>query len=324
MIVTLTANPAIDRLIRLDATLQPGSVVRSQPPHDDPGGKGINVARVLASAGEDVLAVMPSNASDPLLRALRAVSLPAAPVGIDEPVRINLTITDPDGITTKINAPGPRLSTDVQDGLVNTVLNAAEGADWAVLSGSLPPGVPAGFYAQLTAHLRARGTKVAVDTSGAPLAALFTQADAAPDVIKPNGAELADLIGGNEQQIESDPRSAIHQATALLKQSGLGAILLTLGGAGAALITGNGSWFAAAPQIDVRSTVGAGDSSLAGYLIARVAGRSPQDCLASAVAFGSAAATLPGSSLPTPTDAAHYLGSITPHELSSFASETRL
>jgi 1-phosphofructokinase len=122
-----------------------------------------------------------------------------------------------------------------------------------------------------------------------------------PDLVKPNGEELAELTGQAGVDLEGDLTAAVEAATGLLDR-GIGAVLATLGAAGALLVTRDGSWSATPPAIRARSSVGAGDSALAGYLLADLAGGGAEDRLRSAVAHGAAAASLPGSTLPTPGD----------------------
>ena len=146
-----------------------------------------------------------------------------------------------------------------------------------VLSGSLPPGVPDDWYADVVARLRDFDCRVAVDTSEGPLSALAAAFDrAAPDLLKPNSEELAGLAGplGRGAGVgcaTTAIRSRWWPPHALVRR-GVGGVLATLGAAGAVLVDGNGAWIATPPPITPRSTVGAGDSSLAGYLLADVAG----------------------------------------------------
>lgn len=304
MIVTVTANPAIDRLLSLDAPLVRGAVGRTAAPVDQPGGKGVNVARVVAAAGHDVVAVFPAPAHDSFVTAVEGTGLPHLAVAIDSRVRVNLTLAEADGTTTKLNAPGARLSADELQRLTDAIAERAFGAAWVVLSGSLPPGVPDDWYAGLTGALRVRGTRVAVDASGGPLLAALASAGAVPDLVKPNAHEVVDLVGGDADAIEADPALAAETAQRVRREFGPAAVLLTLGASGAVLATADGSWFAASPPIVPVSTVGAGDSSLAGYLLAEVDGLDAPGCLAVAVRHGSAAAALAGSTPPGPADVA--------------------
>ncbi len=305
MIVTVTPNPSLDRTVALADALTRGAVQRVEAVCTEPGGKGVNVARTLTLAGVETLAVLPASPNDPLVSALHAAGVEFRCVPIAGTVRTNIAITEPDGTTTKLNEPGAALDAAALDALTRAVADAAERASWVVLSGSLPPGVPDGWYADVVAMLAARRVRIAVDTSEAPLAALATQfATAAPDLIKPNAEELAGLAGLAAEQLEAavaqgDPDPVV-DAVRLLQARGARSVLATLGAAGAVLVTDSGSWMAAPPRIAPRSTVGAGDAALAGYLRAAVAGAAPPQRLQMAVAYGAAAAALPGSTLPAP------------------------
>jgi 1-phosphofructokinase len=238
------------------------------------------------------------------VRALQLLGLPLASVPIGAPVRTNYTLTEPDGTTTKLNEPGAQLDATTLAALEAAVHEHAIGARWVVLSGSLPPGAPLDWYATLVRSLRSTGARIAVDTSVAPLLALLAAGPAAaPDLLKPNTEELAQLADLPEEAVANDPNVAL-AAVASLHDRGVAEVLLTLGGEGAMLSTADGGlWSARPPRITVRSTVGAGDSSLAGYVLADLAGLDPAGRLRTAVAYGAASASLPGSAVPTPAQA---------------------
>ncbi|HNF03826.1 MAG TPA: 1-phosphofructokinase [Mycobacterium sp.] len=305
MIVTVTPNPSIDRTVTLPARLVRGAVHRVQSVSTEPGGKGVNVARALTLAGLDTLAILPAGGRDPILSALQSCGVPFYAVPVDGAVRTNLTITESDGTTTKINEPGAVIDEAALAALTAAILDRAESARWVVLSGSLPPGMPDSWYADVVARLQSFDCKVAVDTSDAPLAALAAEfGRAAPDLIKPNAEELASLAGVAAEHLEAalaqgDPDPVVAAARQLINR-GAHTVLATLGPAGAVLVDETGSWLATPPPIKPRSTVGAGDSSLAGYVRADVAGAQPPQRLQMAVAYGSGAAALPGSALPSP------------------------
>jgi len=307
VIVTLTVNPALDKTIELGEPLSHGAVQRATASHVQAAGKGVNVSRAIAAAGVPTLAVLPGASTDPLITALSSDKLAHRTLSITEPLRTNITLTDPDGTTTKINEPGPALTAQQLAELGGLVAEEAAGADWLVLAGSLPPSVPADFYAELTAQLRTslggKCPKIAVDTSGAPLTELFAHsAQHIPDLIKPNAEELAELVGSfDEAALEGSIELAADCAKKLL-ETGIGAVLATLGAQGALLVTEQGVWHGSHTPITPRSTVGAGDSSLAGYLLADVAGASAPERLKNAVAYGAAATQLPGSTIPTESD----------------------
>ncbi|MDN4640965.1 hexose kinase [Agreia sp. PsM10] len=311
MIVTLTVNPSFDRTVELDAPLERGQVQRAVVTGQEPGGKGVNVSRALHAAGCDTLAILPGASADPLVVALEASGIPTATVSIDAPIRSNITLTEPDGTTTKLNDPGVHLSAQTVAELIDVVVASCASASWLVLAGSVPPGVPDTFYADLVRAVRAApnsadsaGPRIAVDSSGAPLAALVASGERV-DLIKPNAEELLQLAesqgldtgSATHEELEADPALAVSLAEALLSPA-LGAVLVTLGSHGAALVDSGAAWFAPAPRIVARSTVGAGDCSLAGYVLADQRGDLPAGRLAQAVAHGAAAASLPGTTVP--------------------------
>lgn len=303
MIVTLTANPSIDRTVVLDSELARGGVHRARGAASDPGGKGVNVARVLTASGVQAMAVLPAAEHDPLLEALTDTGVRYCAVATSGLARTNITISEPDGTTTKINEPGTELTESTKRELFDVIVDLGRDAAWVALSGSLPPGMPVDWYGQLVTALRATSCKVAVDTSDAPLLALAASfPESAPDLIKPNSEELAQLTGADGDELEraaaaGDPTAAV-DASRILLARGVGAVLATLGSAGAVLVTSDGSWFASPPKIDAISTVGAGDSSLAGYILADIERCTPEDRIRRAVAYGTAATALPGTTLP--------------------------
>jgi 1-phosphofructokinase len=302
MIVTLTANPSMDRTVELPGEVARGEVQRALSARQEAGGKGVNVSRALTKSGVPSLALLPGDEGDPVLAGLAAASVPYRSLPIGAPLRTNTALTEPDGTTTKINEPGPALGPQHTAGLLELIIEASAGASWLVLAGSLPPGVPAGFYAGVITAVRARyGTaapRVAVDSSGSALAQAL-QPGAAPDLLKPNAEELSELTGiGAGADLETDLGLALAACNALVS-GGVGAVLATLGSRGALLVTASGAWHARHAPVAARSTVGAGDSALAGYLLAATAGGGPEDCLRQAVAHGSAAAALPGSTVPS-------------------------
>jgi 1-phosphofructokinase len=300
-VVTLTANPSLDRTLALPGRLDRGGVVRLGTSRTEPGGKGVNVARAVAAAGTAVVPVLPADEHDPIVPALQALGLPLVTVPVGAPVRTNYTLTEPDGTTTKLNEPGAALDAPTRTALAAAVGEHTDPAGWIVLSGSLPPGTPTDWYAELVRALRGTGARIAVDTSEAPLLALLAAGPAAaPDLLKPNTEELAQLAGTTEAELAADP-AALLAAVDSLHARGVGQVLLTLGADGALLSSADGGrWSARPPRTTVRSTVGAGDSSLAGFLLADLAGAGPADRLRTAVAYGSGSAALPGSAVPTP------------------------
>jgi 1-phosphofructokinase len=302
MIITLTPNPSVDRTVALTSRLERGTVLRARSVTSQSGGKGVNISRAAVAAGVRTIAVLPAEKDDPYVLELLRDGIDCRPERPAGPVRVNITITEPDGTTTKINSPGATVDRPALDRLEQALHQRAAHAAWVVLAGSLPPGAAAEWYAELVTDLVGTTAKVAVDTSEAPLRALADQVaagGAAPALMKPNGEELASLTGGDPVRIEADP-SAAAEAAGLLVAQGVGAVLATLGAHGAVLVTPEGAWHATPPPTTVVSTVGAGDSSLFGYLLGDLRGAGPADRLRLAVAYGSAAAGLPGTTIPGP------------------------
>lgn len=295
MIVTVTANPSVDRTIEVER-LVAGEVQRAVSGRVDAGGKGVNVARALTANGHKATAVVVCGGAEGAhLRALLedTADLQVRVVEISEALRSNITVVEADGTTTKLNEAGPTLSAGELEALAAATVAAVEtaSADWTVLSGSLPPGCPAGWYADLIARLRRTGCQVALDSSGPALAEAVP---ARPDLMKPNREELAELTG-RPILTAGDAASAARE----LLEKGVRAVLVSLGADGAVLAEASGCWHATAPTVTTRSSVGAGDALLAGFL---ASGADGSPALAEAVAWGSAAAGLPGSRMPVPTD----------------------
>lgn len=292
MIVTLTPNPSLDRTLDIDLLVR-GEVVRARRSSVEAGGKGVNVTRVLVANGHRSRAVLPVGGSegDHLQALVAAIGLEVVAVPVTGEVRTNISLVEPDGAVTKINAPGPTLRPDEVDTLEKATLAALDGADWLAGCGSLPPGAPEDLYGRLVASGHTAGVRVAVDTSGAPLAAAVA---AAPDVIKPNVEELA-AVAGEDLRTLGD----VVAAAARLHAAGIGAVVVSLGADGAVLVDADGAVHAETPPVTPVSNVGAGDSLLAGFLSAGGAG---PEALRAGVAWGTAAVQLPGTAMPAPDD----------------------
>ncbi|WP_399935454.1 1-phosphofructokinase [Streptomyces kanamyceticus] len=292
MILTVTPNPSLDRTYEVPS-LDRGEVVRATGDRMDPGGKGVNVSRAVAAAGVRTVAVLPLGGAPGALVAtlLDEQGIEVAPVPVAGQTRSNIAVAEPDGTLTKINAPGPELSEDEREALLTAVGERSAGAEWVACCGSLPRGLAPSWYAELVARAHAAGARIALDTSGPALLAALAER---PDVVKPNAEELAGAVGRPLTTVGDAVKAAQE-----LRELGAHAVLASLGADGQLLVDGSGAYFASAPVDAVRSNVGAGDSSLAGFLIA---GGTGARALASAVAHGAAAVQLPGSVLPSPAD----------------------
>ncbi|WP_448850929.1 1-phosphofructokinase family hexose kinase [Corynebacterium sp. 335C] len=315
MILTLTANPSIDRTCTVTQPLERGGVYRLSDPEDVAGGKGINVAGAAHLAGRTTMALYPASRSGRFTRLVRDAGLPHRAIATDDEARVNLTIVESDGTTTKLNTPGPELTEPQIRRCLDYLCRFAGDSRWVVLAGSLPPGVPPEFYVDACRIVRhsAPGARIAVDTSDAPLRAIgaaLASGDASglPDLLKPNGVELGQLAGVDGAELEERAAagdfSGVVAAAREVNARGLKELLITLGPAGAILsIAGGPVLHSTSPRITPLSTVGAGDSALAGYILARDEGADHADCLRRAVAYGAAATALPGTTPPRPEQA---------------------
>lgn len=305
MIITFTPNPSLDRTVTIDGPLNPGSVHRITSDSVDPGGKGINVGLGIARAGLEVVAVFPASRTDPLLSLLEREQLTFSATPTAAPVRTNLAVISEPVLTTKINEPGTGLTRTELAALIGNLLELAEDGDQVMMAGSLAPQMPSNLYTTLIRKLRAKGAWVGVDTADETLVSLFNAGpEAAPDFLKPNAHELGQLTGFNGDELERSvlkgDLAQVLSAALQLRSQGVDEVLVTLGPAGALLACKEGAWYSPSPDVPVISTVGAGDSSVAGYLIGRQRGLGAPERLALAVAYGAAAAALPGTVIPFP------------------------
>jgi 1-phosphofructokinase len=292
MIVTVTPNPSLDRTFEVDAFAS-GQMLRAKAVHVDPGGKGVNVSRALVAHGHRSRAVLPVGGFEgsELASLLEDLGIEVVTVPIAESVRSNVTVVDGDGMVTKLNAPGPTLSQSEVGALVERTVEAAAGAAWVAACGSLPPGVPVTLYGRLVSAVQAAGGRIAVDTSDA---ALETVLAAGPDLIKPNRDELAEAAG-----MAIETLGDVMAGAEKLRSHGVRNVLVSLGPDGAVLVDEAGGTHAESPALVPRSTVGAGDALLAGFLSAGGLGT---EALAEGVAWGAAACRLPGTAMPGPGD----------------------
>jgi 1-phosphofructokinase len=294
VIVTLTLNPSLDRTVEVPA-LARGSVIRVSSARLDPGGKGVNVARALLANGVEARAVLPVGgpAGHQLVELLDGEGVAMSAVRVAAATRSNLTLSEPDGTVTKINEAGEPLAAREIEQLADAVTGLAGPGDWAVLSGSVPPGVDDDVYAHLIRRFTEAGIEVAVDTSGP---ALMHAVDAGPALVKPNHDEVGAALGRQVRSI-ADAVAAAER----VRKAGARAVLVSLGPDGAVLAEEGAVWRGDCPVAERRSTVGAGDCLLAGFLAAGGAG---SEALATALRWAAAAVERPGSGVPGPEDIA--------------------
>ncbi|MEJ3750989.1 hexose kinase [Actinomycetes bacterium KLBMP 9797] len=278
MIVTVTANPSVDRTYRI-GTLRPGELHRADDVWAEASGKGVNVGRVLRRLGVPVRMIVTAGGGEGRLLAELLSVAGAELVPVRGATRVNITLLA-DGLEpTKINEPGTALSTSEADHLIAATAASLAGTRWLACCGSLPGGADPALVRRLITIARDAGVRVAVDASGAALAAAV---DGRADLVKPNRDELAELVGRPIDTVTD----AIAGGREIRARTG-GTVLVSLGADGALLLTEAGGWHAASPPVTPLNSTGAGDALLAGYLADDTA--RPPARLAYAVSIGASA-----------------------------------
>jgi 1-phosphofructokinase len=296
VIVTLTLNPSLDRTVEVDR-LERGAVLRTSEPVLEPGGKGVNVTRALTANGVPSLAIAAVAGAEgaELSRLLERDGILCRFVPVSGRTRSNTTVCDADGTVTKLNEPGSPLRDDDIEAIATAIRTSVRDGDWLVVSGSTPPRFTAAQMTSLLAEAIDAGVHLAVDSSGE---ALSTAVASRPRLIKPNGAELAELVGRKLTSM-----AEVAAAAEEVRAQGIELVLVSLGAQGALLVGPSGVIVGESRVDQQRSTVGAGDSFLAGFLSRFSRDESDLDAaLLEALRWGAAATRLPGSAVPHPGD----------------------
>lgn len=317
-IVTFTINPAVD-IATTVARVRPVHKLRCTQARRDPGGGGINVARVVKRFGADVLAVYTAGGpiGEHLHRLVEQEGIRSVTVPIRDDTREDLAVREIEtGEQYRFVLPGPSLSVPEWRACLDALAALDDKPRFLVASGSLPPGVPADFYGRLVQTMRG-GAKIVVDTSGAPLQGAL---DAGVYLVKPNLREMRELLG-EPMECEADCVSACRR---LVNEGKAEVVALTLGHYGAMLVTRDLALRADPVPIKPVSTVGAGDSFL-GALVARLAaGHGLEDAFRHAVAAGSAALLAHGTELSRREDVERLLGAVTLRTLDDRSARAHL
>lgn len=309
-VATLTLNPALDKSTSIPF-LAPEHKLRCTSPTYEPGGGGINVARVLQRYGCAVRAYYcaggPAGAA--LGDLLSAEGVPHQPLPSKGWTRENLVVADvASGLQYRFVLPGPALE-PAEWAAILAQLPAPEFAPrYLVASGSLPEGMAHTGYAELAARCRAQNIRLVLDTSGPALAAALAEK---VFLIKPNLRELAELVG----QPELSAADQVAAAQEVVARGAAEVVVVSLGARGALLVSEAGVWQAVPPAVKVRSTVGAGDSMVAGLVWGLEQTGSLVEALRYGVANGTAATLRPGTGLARPADVADLLPAVQLHQL---------
>jgi 1-phosphofructokinase family hexose kinase len=287
LILTFTANPAIDHVLTVDRlAFEDRSYVLSSG--ESPGGRGINAACVVNSFGGKLLAILTAggNAGKRMEGLLQCCGYPIDVIPVKNETRTNLTITDKHGLTVNLNEAGPHLDRAEVERLENAVRARLDGAAWLMLCGSLPPGVPADLYARLITLARQKKVKTLLDADGAPLS---EGVEARPTVASPNQQEAERLL--NRALLT---RGHFLDAAARIRDMGAESVVLSLGSRGAVGAFPDGMREVLPPRVDAVCPIGAGDALAAAFTWAMVRKNDYADALRWGVAAGTASARIPG------------------------------
>jgi 1-phosphofructokinase family hexose kinase len=296
MIISVTLNPAVDQTLWV-RRLVPGEVNRPHLAQLDPAGKGINASRMVHRLGHPTLALgfLAGDTGHIVEAALTKERVQSHFVRVPGQTRVNVTVIDEtSGASTSLFAPGPPVDAAALAELEAMLATWLPVCRVLVLAGSLPPGIPSDVYARFTRAARERGVRVIIDAEGDPLRLGL---EAGPDVIKPNRAEAEALLG----RPLGEPSAALAGARELAKR-GARAVVLSLGADGALCVEGDRAWRVRAPRVERRSTVGSGDSLVAGLAVALAEGNGLVEGLRLGTAAGAATAASAGTALGTMAD----------------------
>lgn len=291
-IATLTLNPALDVTTSTDA-VRPTHKLRCAAPSFEPGGGGINVARVIHAMGGEVTAVFPCGGSRGALfeKLLREAGVPIAPVPIAGATRESFTVDETEtGGQYRFVLPGPSLDEAEIVRLLETLAALDGPPAYLIASGSLPPGCDPAIFRRLCALCSRIGARLVIDTSGAALAAVE---GSCAYLIKPSLREVQELVGC-ELASEADECAA---AKELLARGFAEVVVVSLGERGALLVAEGTELRMPAIEVPIGSAVGAGDSMVAGITLALAAGKSLEETLRYGIAAGAAALITPGTEL---------------------------
>lgn len=281
-IVTLTVNPAVD-LATTAESVQPGHKIRTFDERYDPGGGGINVARVVSELGGQALALFASGGVTGrfIEEMLTAAKVPWQAVPIRNACRISVTVHDQsNGLEYRFVPRGPQLAASDCTNILEALRQVD--ADWIVASGSLAPGMPADFYGEVANIVVGRGAQFALDTSGPPLAASLERGIS---LLKPSLSEFESIVGRKVRDLPSQ----MAEAKRLVQSGAAGMIALTLGAQGAIVATADQVIHSPAIAVSEKTGVGAGDGFLAGLVLGLAERRTLEDALRLALACGAAA-----------------------------------
>ena len=289
MIYTLTLNPAIDRELTVNA-VEFDAVLQATDSQVDFGGKGFNVSRLLKSMGMPSTAIgfVGGRAGEQMRAGLKLLDITTDFVWVSEETRTNISIvTQSHDHYIKVNEKGPLVDEAKQRELLDKIESIARAGDWWVLAGSLPPGVPDSFYAQITEILNHSQSITILDTTGE---SLRLGCEAKPFLVKPNAEEACRLTG-----LPVENTLQVVLAANEIRKMGAQNVVISLGKKGALLQTAEGNWLVHSPKIKEKNPIGAGDSMVGGLVWALAQGHPLKEALGWGAASGAATASMSGT-----------------------------
>jgi 1-phosphofructokinase family hexose kinase len=297
MILTVTLNPSVDHALFVDE-LRIGDTNRVLRTERDAGGKGVNLARVAAELGAKTLATgfLGGGPGEYIRSVLERQGVSHFFIEVRGETRINFSVEDKsENPPTTVNERGPEITPEEMDKLYMALHSWLEGVRWITLGGSLPPGVSPDVFAKLIAFARQHGVRVALDADGDPMKHGI---QAGPDFIKPNSKEASRVLGREVSNTE-DALDAGQVLRAQLIGAGVKdpVVVVSLGEHGAAMACKDGLFRGHSPEVIARSTIGSGDSMVAGMLWAIEEGKPLEEALQWGLACGAATATTDGSEI---------------------------
>lgn len=304
--VTVTLNPTFDTTATAER-VETDRKIYCDEATQDPGGGGINVARAIAEFGGSSVAVWLRGGmfGDALDQMLKQSGIDHTPVEIDGENRQSFAVVEQGSDRHfRFSTPGPTVTDEALDALIDVV--GEQDPEILVLSGGLPDGVPDDFYARLVSSTASNGTTVVLDTHGAPLRAALDGGGI--DIVKPNYRELAEVVGVD---LETEDPDVVEAARSLIGEDQASTVIVSLGAAGAVLVTADDARRLSAPTVTIRSRIGAGDSMVAGLVHELARGEDMSEATRFAVAAGAAAVMTPGTRLCRATDVERLLGDVT-------------
>lgn len=297
MIFTVTLNPAIDKTVVIPC-FSPGKVNRIESLRVDAGGKGINVSKCLSALGTESLAatLLGGYSGERLRQMLSEQGIEILHISIDGETRTNTKIIDPvSRSNTDVNEPGPLVDAHILSKLKESISGRIKSGDIVIMSGSLPSGADASTYRDWCEYFQSRGASVIIDSDGD---AMKEAIKACPCFIKPNREELSRLVGKSLSGLNE-----FVQAGYSLLEKGIGELMISLGSEGALFMNKESSYYAQAPSVEVKSTVGAGDAMVAAVAYGMEKGLTTKEKIRLAVAMGSASVMCEGTQAPVPETA---------------------